>query len=180
MILDDPTSSLDNKVTSNILTTISTHPKWSKNTYIILTRKLSALRKFDRVIFMQKGAIRFFGTYSDLKLDLEFQQFEKIEGEREKQHEETIRLEEEERKKLAEIENAKQTNSEEMTEMEQEADNEGLGDQEAVDRLSRGGRGAHGTGGDEGADDPNIPTQNRRTTTEGSTAVTRKSINTKN
>ena len=111
MILDDPTSSLDNKVTSNILTTISTHPKWSKKTYIISTRKLSALRKFDRVIFMLKGAIRFFGTYSDLKLDLEFQQFEKIEGERE------------------------------ITETEQEDENEAVGDQKDGDTLSASAKG---------------------------------------
>ena len=82
VILDDPTSSLDNKVTSRILTRICTHPKWSQKTYIISTRKISVLKKMDKVIFIQNGKITFSGTFSQLKHKKEFIDFaheEKVE-----------------------------------------------------------------------------------------------------
>ena len=75
MILDDPTSSLDNKVTSNIIRRIYHHPKWSQKTYIISTRKISVLKKMDKVIFMEDGKITFFGPFEQLKDKKEFQEY---------------------------------------------------------------------------------------------------------
>ena len=72
MILDDPSSSLDNKVTSNIINRICRHPKWSQKTYVISTRKISVLKKMDKVIFLENGKISFFGPYSQLKDKKEF------------------------------------------------------------------------------------------------------------
>ena len=72
MLLDDPTSSLDNKVTSNIINRICRHPEWSQKTYVISTRKISVLKKMDKVIFMENGKISFFGPYSQLKDKKEF------------------------------------------------------------------------------------------------------------
>ena len=72
MLLDDPSSSLDNKVTSNIINRICRHPKWSKKTYVISTRKISVLKKMDKVIFMENGKVSFFGPFSQLKEKKEF------------------------------------------------------------------------------------------------------------
>ena len=72
MLLDDPTSSLDNKVTSNIINRICRHPRWSQKTYIISTRKISVLKKMDKVIFMEDGKVSFFGPFEQLKDKKEF------------------------------------------------------------------------------------------------------------
>ena len=77
MILDNPTSSLDNKVTQQIMDTILKHPKWSKKTYVISTRKAGILERFDRVIFMDEGRIRFFGKPTELKQSSVYQNYEK-------------------------------------------------------------------------------------------------------
>ena len=84
MILDDPTSSLDNKVTVNILEQLNTNPRWNQKTYIISTRKINILSKMDKVIFMEGGKVLFFGPYSQLMHKKEFQDYsqtQKIEEE---------------------------------------------------------------------------------------------------
>ena len=77
MVLDDPTSSLDNKVTEKILDVILTDEKWSRKTYIVSTRKAGILQRFDRVIFMEDGAIKFFGEPSELKRSPVYRAYEK-------------------------------------------------------------------------------------------------------
>ena len=77
MILDDPTSSLDNKVTAYILDLIMNHPKWSQKTYVIATRKMQILDQFDRVIYMENGSIKLFAPYSELREFPEFRIYEK-------------------------------------------------------------------------------------------------------
>ena len=81
MLLDDPTSSLDNKVTSNIINRICRHPRWSQKTYIISTRKISVLKKMDKVIFMEDGKITFFGPFEQLKDKKEFIEYAQEEEE---------------------------------------------------------------------------------------------------
>ena len=88
MLLDDPTSSLDNKVTSNIINRICRHPKWSKKTYIISTRKISVLKKMDKVIFMENGKVSFFGPFEQLQDKKEFQEYAQERKEKDKKEEE--------------------------------------------------------------------------------------------
>ena len=77
-LLDDPTSSLDNKVSDTIFENIRSHPKWRDKTFIVATKKVGALKYFDRVIFMINGSICFQGTFKELKKVREFQEFMKI------------------------------------------------------------------------------------------------------
>ena len=84
MILDDPTSSLDNKVTSSIINRICKHPKWSKKTYIISTRKISVLKKMDKVIFIEDGEVSFFGPFEQLKNQQKFIKYTQSQEEEEK------------------------------------------------------------------------------------------------
>ena len=88
MLLDDPTSSLDNKVTSNIINRICRHPRWSQKTYIISTRKISVLKKMDKVIFMEDGKVSFFGPFEQLKDKKEFIEYAQEEEEKDKKEEE--------------------------------------------------------------------------------------------
>ena len=77
MILDDPTSSLDNKVTATIIDSIMNDSKWSTKTFIIATRKMQILDRFDKIIYMENGSIKFFAPYSELKRLPEFLHYEK-------------------------------------------------------------------------------------------------------
>ena len=86
MILDDPTSSLDNKVTQKIMDTILTDPKWSRKTYVISTRKAGILERFDKVIFMEEGEVKFYGKYSEFRESLSYKAYEKHQ-----QHQQTHR-----------------------------------------------------------------------------------------
>ena len=69
---------MDNKVSDTIFENIRSHPKWRDKTFIVATKKVGALKYFDRVIFMINGSICFQGTFKELKKVREFQEFMKI------------------------------------------------------------------------------------------------------
>ena len=72
MLLDDPTSSLDNKVSADIFNIINTHPKWKKKTFVISTKKLNVLNFVDQVIFMKNGTVIYSGKRQGLENVREF------------------------------------------------------------------------------------------------------------
>ena len=77
-MFDEPASSLDNKVSDIIFENIRSHPEWNKKTFIVATKKVGALKYFDRVVFLVNGLIYFQGTFDQLKKVGEFKEFLKL------------------------------------------------------------------------------------------------------
>ena len=75
MVLDDPTSSLDVKVTDKIFKKMTQHPKFSKKTFLVATKKASVLDYFDKAIFMLDGKINYIASPLLLRKHPEFQKF---------------------------------------------------------------------------------------------------------
>lgn len=73
-MLDDATSSLDNKVSHAILHTIKEEDFWNKKTFLMSTNNFSLLHYFDRVIFVDNGKIIHFGSPEDVRATEEFNQ----------------------------------------------------------------------------------------------------------
>ena len=88
MLLDDPTSSLDNKVSADIFNIINNHPRWNKKTFIISTKKLNVLDYVDQVIFMKKGRILYSGNKQGLKNLKEFEELKKFQEKKENEKQE--------------------------------------------------------------------------------------------
>ena len=65
-MLDDPTSSLDNKVTVEIMKAINKDP-WKEKTFILSTNNTKLLEFVDRVIYIENGSIRYFGSFEEMK-----------------------------------------------------------------------------------------------------------------
>ena len=66
-LLDDPTSSLDNKVTSKIMEIIKTEEFWSEKTFILSTNNPRLLDSCKRVIFIENGVITYNGDTEGFK-----------------------------------------------------------------------------------------------------------------
>ena len=66
LILDDPTSSLDNKVTAKIMEGIKSKPIWREKTFVISTNNIKMFDYADKVAFMRNGNVEFFGKYEDM------------------------------------------------------------------------------------------------------------------
>lgn len=66
-IFDDPTSSLDNVVASNIMEDINNDPLWKEKTFIISTNNMNMLKYADKIIYIENGVLEFFGGQSELK-----------------------------------------------------------------------------------------------------------------
>ena len=75
MVLDDPTSSLDVKVTDKIFKKIAQHPKFAKKTFLAATKKANVLDYFDKAIFMLDGKINYIASPLLLRKHPEFQKF---------------------------------------------------------------------------------------------------------
>ena len=75
MVLDDPTSSLDNNVTAKILTNISQRSPWNTKTYVISTRSFKMLEFVDRVIYMKKGQITFSGSFEEFQKTQDYENY---------------------------------------------------------------------------------------------------------
>lgn len=73
-ILDDPTSSLDNKVSHCIMRTITEEELWKNRTFLISTNNFALLHYFDKVIFIDNGKIIHFATPDEIKASEEFKQ----------------------------------------------------------------------------------------------------------
>ena len=67
MLLDDPTSSLDNQVTHKIMTSITQDPKWNQITYLITTNNATILKFVNRVFYMSEGVLAFDGTVEEFR-----------------------------------------------------------------------------------------------------------------
>ena len=67
MLLDDPTSSLDTKTTQKILETLTKKKPWKKKTILLTTNNTKLLKYLDRVIIMDQGMIKYYGTYSEMQ-----------------------------------------------------------------------------------------------------------------
>ena len=90
MILDDPTSSLDNKVTADILEIITKHRKWKEKTFIISTKKLSVLDYMDDAIFLRNGSVLYSGGKEGLKSLPDFQELKILQKENQVKQEKTL------------------------------------------------------------------------------------------
>ena len=66
-MLDDPTSSLDNKTIHYIMENIQNDDHWSTKTYLMVSNNLKTLNYCDKVVYMHKGRIQFFGTPETFK-----------------------------------------------------------------------------------------------------------------
>ena len=66
MILDDPTSSLDNKVTASIMEGIREGEEMKGKTFIISTNNIKMFDYADKIVFMVDGRVDFFGTYEQM------------------------------------------------------------------------------------------------------------------
>ena len=75
MVLDDPTSSLDVKVTDTIFKMMARHPKFSKKTFLVATKKANVLDYFDKAIFMKDGKINYIASPLLLRRHPEFKRF---------------------------------------------------------------------------------------------------------
>ena len=67
LILDDPTSSLDNIVTDKIMKIIRHSPHWESKTFVIGTNNDKLVEYADRVIHIERGTVLFNGSYDDFK-----------------------------------------------------------------------------------------------------------------
>ena len=86
MVLDDPTSSLDVKVTEKIFKKMAQDPKFDKKTFLVATKKIGVLDYFDKVIFMKDGKINYIGSPTHLRNHPEFQKFmERVQQKSEKE-----------------------------------------------------------------------------------------------
>lgn len=72
MIFDDPTSSLDNKVSQAILKNIKEDPHWDGKTVIFSTNNLGLLKYVDRVILVSDGKISQFDSPDVVKSTPEY------------------------------------------------------------------------------------------------------------
>ena len=87
ILLDDPLSAVD-PVTENYLCDHLIFGEWKNKTRIVVTHRLAAVAKFDKILFMDQGQ-HFIGTFTELKSScVLFQRFLKT-------HEENIALENE-------------------------------------------------------------------------------------
>ena len=77
MVLDDPTSSLDVKVTEKIFKKMAQHPKFDKKTFLVATKKIGVLDYFDKVIFMKDGEINHISSPLLLRKHPQFKRFVK-------------------------------------------------------------------------------------------------------
>ena len=57
---------------------IINHPRWKDKTFIVATKKVGALKYFDRIVFMLNGSICYQGSFENLQKVKEFQDFMKI------------------------------------------------------------------------------------------------------
>ena len=64
--MDDPTSSLDNKVTQRILDNIKDMP-WLEKTFIFSTNDPGLLDQADQVVYLQEGLVTYIGAVDDIK-----------------------------------------------------------------------------------------------------------------
>ena len=69
---------MDNKVSDTIFENIRSYPQWKDKTFIVATKKVGALKYFDKVIFMVNGSIFFQGSFEELINIREFQDFIKV------------------------------------------------------------------------------------------------------
>ena len=65
-ILDDPTSSLDSKVTAKIMEQIRKNKAWDGKTFIISTNNIKMFDYADKIVFVGKGKVEFFGEYEEM------------------------------------------------------------------------------------------------------------------
>lgn len=72
--MDDPISSLDNKVSELILRGIREDEVLKEKTFIFSTNNLGILNHADRIIFIENGKIIYFDTLEKLKKTPEFQE----------------------------------------------------------------------------------------------------------
>ena len=72
-MLDDVTSSLDNKTTFNIINNIKNNEFWNKKTYVFVTNNLSLLEYADRVMCVNKGRVIYLGDYQTLQNTPQYQ-----------------------------------------------------------------------------------------------------------
>ena len=73
-MLDDVTSSLDNKTTFNIINNIKNNEFWNKRTYVFVTNNLSLLEYADRVMCVNKGRVIYLGDYQTLQKTPQYQE----------------------------------------------------------------------------------------------------------
>jgi len=73
-VIDDSLSSLDRDVGNRIMDNLFCK-ELKQHTRIMSTHKLSFLDRFDRIIFIKDGIIQKIGSYQELQLNKEFQQF---------------------------------------------------------------------------------------------------------
>jgi ABC-type glutathione transport system ATPase component len=66
LILDDPTSSLDTKVTDQIFSYVTREAPWSEKTFVVSTNNIKTFDYADKIIIIKKGKIMFFGTYDQM------------------------------------------------------------------------------------------------------------------
>jgi ABC-type multidrug transport system fused ATPase/permease subunit len=66
LILDDPTSSLDTKVTDQIFSYVTNAEPWSSKTFVVSTNNIKTFDYADKIIIIQKGKVEFFGTYDEM------------------------------------------------------------------------------------------------------------------
>ena len=64
-MLDDPTSSLDSKVTAKIINKILSDEEFSQKTFMITTNNPNLLEQADKVVFLKKGRMEFVGSPKD-------------------------------------------------------------------------------------------------------------------
>ncbi|CAI2362993.1 unnamed protein product [Moneuplotes crassus] len=90
VLLDDPLSALDSTVKGEILDKVIL-TKLREKTRILVTHDVSVLPKADRIIVMDKGEIKYFGSFSDLKETTDFHYINEIlaKAEEEKESEKT-------------------------------------------------------------------------------------------
>jgi ABC-type multidrug transport system fused ATPase/permease subunit len=74
-ILDDPTSSLDNKLTLDFLECINNEDPWKEKSFVISTNKVKFLEYCDKVLFMKNGEIIFDGVPEEFKKSKEYLAF---------------------------------------------------------------------------------------------------------
>jgi ABC-type transport system involved in cytochrome bd biosynthesis fused ATPase/permease subunit len=66
-LLDDPTSSLDNKTVKRIMFNLKNGEDFKNKTIVMTTNDTNLLKFADKLIFMSEGLIMFQGTFDDLQ-----------------------------------------------------------------------------------------------------------------